>query len=167
MDHYSISDTNCWVTRSSKVARGLSFGFESRLKGDRVLEEERVRPGRGAGDAGDQRENGQFNFCECLPEIISCPARLGLIAWFRQTSLVQPDLPALSSGIRSTGIRLSSNRLSSVVGIPNTLGISSFLIQLSVVMVLCHGTYETAMADVTAHSRQFPRKPGRNSIFQV
>lgn len=98
---------------------------------------------RGTQDSSDRRENGQFNFCECLPEIIFCSAWLGLIAWFRQTSLVQPVVAALSPGIRSPGIRLPSNRLSFAVGIPNTLGISSFLIQLSVAMVLCHGTYET------------------------
>ena len=47
---------------------------------DRQREREREKEIDGIQDSSDQRENGEFNFCEWLPEIISCPAWLGLIA---------------------------------------------------------------------------------------
>lgn len=58
-----------------------------------------------------EREDGQFNFCEWLPEIIFCSASARADCLI-STNITRPARYSrvLSSGIRSTGIRLSSNR---------------------------------------------------------
>lgn len=58
-----------------------------------------------------EREDGQFNFCEWLPEIIFCSASARADCLI-STNITRPARYSrvLSSDIRSTGIRLSSNR---------------------------------------------------------